>query len=82
MYNSLAILSIYDTISLLLTEANPISKGGKKCQINLKKADMLARNLLLKICAKLIEFLNKILLDRGVRELNLIHGYAASLGHP
>src|SRR3989339_710461 len=61
MYNSLAILSIYDTISLLLTEANPISKGGKKCQINLKKADMLARNLLLKICANLIEFLNKII---------------------
>ncbi|MFZ2398423.1 MAG: IS4 family transposase [Smithella sp.] len=61
MHNSLAISSIYDTISLLLTEANPISKGGKKCQIILKKAAMLARNLLLKICANLIEFLNKII---------------------
>jgi hypothetical protein len=60
MHNSLAI-SIYDSIPLLLTEANPISKGGKKCQIILKKAAMLARNLLLKICANLIEFLNKII---------------------
>jgi hypothetical protein len=60
MHNSLAI-SIYDSIHLLLTEANPISKGGKKCQIILKKAAMLSRNLLLKICANLIEFLNKII---------------------
>jgi hypothetical protein len=63
MHNSLAISSIYDTIPLLLTEANPISKGGKKCQIILKKAAMLARKLLLKICANLIEFLNKIILS-------------------
>jgi len=61
MHNSLAISSIYDTIPLLLTEVNPISKGGKKCQIILKKAAMLARKLLLKICANLIEFLNKII---------------------
>jgi len=60
MYNSLVISSIYDTILLLLTEANPISKGGKKCQTILKKAAMWARNLLLKICANVIEFINKI----------------------
>jgi hypothetical protein len=61
MHNSLAISSIYDIIAPLLTEAEFISKGGKKCQIILKKAAKLARNLLLKICANLIEFLNKII---------------------
>lgn len=61
MYISLAISSFYDIFTWLLTEANPISKGGKKCQIILKRAAMLARNLLLKICANLIEFLNKII---------------------
>jgi hypothetical protein len=61
MYISLAISSFYDIFTVLLTEANPISKGGKRCQIILKRAAMLARNLLLKICANLIEFLNKII---------------------
>ena len=61
MYISLAISSFYDIFTGLLTEANPISKGGKRCQIILKRAAMLARNLLLKICANLIEFLNKII---------------------
>ncbi len=61
MYISLAISSFYDIFTVLLTEANPISKGGKKCQIILKKVAMLARNLFSKICANLIEFLNKII---------------------
>jgi hypothetical protein len=61
MYISLAISSFYDIFTGLLTEANPISKGGKRCQIILKRAAMVARNLLLKICANLIEFLNKII---------------------
>src|SRR5450759_245080 len=59
MYISLAISSFYDIFTVLLTEANPISKGGKECQIILKRAAMLAQNLLLKICANLINFLNK-----------------------
>jgi Transposase DDE domain len=46
---------------MLQLEANPISKGGKRCQIILKMLAMLARDLLLKICANLIEFLNKII---------------------
>ena len=57
MYIFLVISSFYDIFTVLLTEANPISKGGKRCQIILKRAAMLARNLLLKICANLIEFL-------------------------
>jgi hypothetical protein len=44
-------------------EANPISKGVKKWQIFLKAKGMLARKLLLKICANLIDFLNKIILS-------------------
>src|SRR5450759_1234463 len=59
MYISLAISSFYDIFTVLLTEANPISKGGKECQIILKRAAMLAQNLLLKICANLINSLNK-----------------------
>ena len=50
---------MYDMFPLLPVEANPISKGGKKCQIFLKITDKLARDLLLKICANLIKFLNK-----------------------
>jgi len=61
MYISLATSSFYDIFNVLLMEANPISKGGKRCQIILKRAAMLARNLRLKICANLIEFLNKII---------------------
>ena len=61
MHNSFAISSIYDIIPQLLTEANTISEGGPKCQIIFKKAAMLARNLLLKICANLIDFLHKII---------------------
>ena len=61
MYISLAISSYYDIFTVLLTEANPISKGDKKCKIIFKRAAMLARNLLSKICANLIEFLNKII---------------------
>jgi hypothetical protein len=61
MYILLAISKSYDIFNLLLTEANSISEGGKKCQIILKMLAKLARNLLLKICAKLIEFLNKII---------------------
>ena len=63
MYISLVILSSYDIFDLFLAEANLISKGGKKCRIFLKLMVELARNLLLKICAKLIEFLNKIILS-------------------
>ena len=63
MYISLVISSRYDIFTMLLTEANPISKGGKKCQIFLKITAMLARDLLLKICANLINFLNKIVLS-------------------
>ena len=63
MYISLAISSFYDIFIGLLTEANPISKGGKKCQIILKILAMLAQDLRLKICANLIEFLNKIILS-------------------
>ena len=56
MYLSLAILSSYDIFSLLLAEANIISKGGKKCRIILKLWVPVAQNLLLKICAKLVEY--------------------------
>lgn len=63
MYNSLAILNNYGIVTLFLRKANSISKGGKKCQIFLKTMVKLARNLLLKICANLIEFLNKIILS-------------------
>jgi Transposase DDE domain len=61
MYNSLAISSLYDIFSVLPVEANPISKGGKRCQIILKVFILLAQDLLLKICANLIKFLNKII---------------------
>ena len=37
------------------------SKRRQKCQIILKKLAILAQNLLLKVCANLIEFLNKII---------------------
>lgn len=63
MYNTLVISSIYDILPTLPAEANLISKGGKKCQIFLKTTGMLARDLLLKICANLINFLNKIILS-------------------
>lgn len=61
MYISLAILCGYDIFNLLLTEANLISKGGKKCRIILEIWVIVARNLLLKICAKLIEYLKEII---------------------
>ena len=61
MYNSFAILFSYDIFSLLQLEANPISQGGKRCQIILKMLAALAQNLRLKICANLIDFLNKII---------------------
>jgi len=61
MYILLAILSSYDIFTLLLTEANPISKGGKKCRIILKIWATVAQNLLLKICAKLIKYLKEII---------------------
>jgi len=61
MYNSLAISSLYDILPKLQLEANSISKGGKRCQIILKMFTLLARDPLLKICANLIEFLNKII---------------------
>jgi hypothetical protein len=63
MHISLAISSYYDIFTVLPAEVNPISKGGKKCQRILKMLAMLARNLLLKICANLSEFLNKIILS-------------------
>jgi hypothetical protein len=47
--------------SRLLTEANLFSKGGKKRQFFLKMLVASARNLLLKICANLIAYLNKII---------------------
>lgn len=61
MYISIAILFSYDIFNQLLTEANILSKGGKKCQIFLKMLVASARNLLLKNCANLIGFLNKII---------------------
>lgn len=63
MYNSLVISSEYDIFSLLPVEAYPISKGGKECHIFLKTMRMLARGLLLKICANLINLLNKIIIS-------------------
>ena len=63
MYNSLAIITNYDIFTSFLTEANSVSEGGKKCQTILKILVKLAWNLLLKICANLIEFLNKIILS-------------------
>ena len=36
MYISLAILFGYDILNLFLAEANPISKGGKKCRIKIE----------------------------------------------
>src|SRR5665647_2874617 len=69
MYNSFAILFSYDIFSLLQLEANPISQGGKRCQIILKMLAALAQNLRLKICANLIDFLNKIIFSEDfVRE--------------
>ena len=61
MYISLAILSSYDIFTLLLAEENLISKGGKKCRIILKIWVPVAQNLLLKICAKLVEYLKIII---------------------
>jgi len=63
MHISLAMSSYYDIFTVLPAEVNPISEGGKKCQRILKMLAMLARNLPLKICANLIEFLNKIILS-------------------
>jgi len=65
MHNSLASITNYDIFTLLLKEANSVSKGGKKCQIFLKIMVMLARNLPLKICANLIDFLNKIIVSEN-----------------
>lgn len=64
MNNSFAISTLYDIYPLLLVEANSFSKGGKKCQIVLKIFILLARDLLLKICANLIEYLNKIIFSQ------------------
>ncbi|HSW62573.1 MAG TPA: IS4 family transposase [Dissulfurispiraceae bacterium] len=48
-------------LAQLLTEANLFSKGGKKCRIFLKMLVASARNLRLKNCANLIEYLNNII---------------------
>lgn len=61
MNKTLAILVHYDIFSSPWTEGNSISKGGVKCQKIHKTLAMLARNLLLKMCANLIDFLNKII---------------------
>jgi hypothetical protein len=50
----------HDMLTLLLTEATPISKGNKKCSIVQKIFIKLVRHLFLKLWAKLIAFLNKI----------------------
>lgn len=63
MHNSLAILNNYGIFTSFLMETKSVSKGGKKCQIFLKLMVELARDLLLKICANLIDFLNKIILS-------------------
>lgn len=63
MHYSLAIINSYGIfIDKWGCIANP-SKGGPKCQIDLKTLISLARNLLLKICAKLVDFLKNILLS-------------------
>jgi hypothetical protein len=46
---------------LSVTLNNFFSSGGKLCQILSKKVQMLARNLLCEVCAKLIDFLKKII---------------------
>ena len=61
MYIYLAISPFYGIFTVLLREANPISKGDKKCKIILKKVTTLARKPQSKICATLIEFLKKII---------------------
>ena len=61
MYNLLQYHHYMMLFSMLQLEANPISKGGKRCQIILQMFILLARDLLLKICANLIGILNKII---------------------
>jgi hypothetical protein len=61
MYICLAKSSSYDIFVLLLVEAKSISRGGQSCLNFIKRLITLARNLLLKICANLIEFLKQII---------------------
>ena len=63
MYNSLVIYMVYDILCLSPAETDPISEGGRRCRIFLSAMSMLARDLLLKICANLIGFLNRIILS-------------------
>ena len=65
MHKTLAISLYYDIFSSPRMEDNSISKGGGICQINLTMPAMLAQNLLLKICANLIDFLNKIIFSEN-----------------
>jgi len=63
MYISLAITNIYDILITKWVIIPSNSKGGQKCQKTARIASVLARNLLLKICANLIDFLKNILLS-------------------
>jgi len=55
---------------LLIIIYNLFSYGGKKCQILSKKIQMLARNLLCEVCAKLIDFLKKIIFSENFLSSN------------
>lgn len=61
MHNNLAISTDYDIFIALSMKANSISKGDQKCQIIFKILTLLAQNLLLKICANLIDYLKNII---------------------
>jgi len=55
---------------LLIIIYNLFSYGGKICQILSKKIQMLARNLLCEVCAKLIDFLKKIIFSENFLSSN------------
>jgi len=61
MHISLAIIKSYDILPTKWVIVPINSKGGRKCQKITRIASLLARNLLLKICANLIDFLKNIL---------------------
>ena len=68
MYIYLANLATCDIFTLLAGQAESFSRGGPLCWIVLKRCTKLARNLLLKICANLIEFLKEIIFSPSFLE--------------
>lgn len=68
MYIYPAKLVTCDIFTLLAGQAETVSRGGPPCWIALKRCTKLARNLLLKMCANLIEFLKEIIFSPSFLE--------------